>query len=39
VSALRGEGLDELRAFLWHEAGDRGAAGAARATRATRAAS
>jgi GTP-binding protein HflX len=40
VSALRGEGLDELRAFLWREAGDRaGATGAARATRAARAAS
>ena len=38
VSALSGEGLDELRAFLWREAGDRGAAGTARATRATRAA-
>jgi GTP-binding protein HflX len=31
VSALRGEGLDELRAFLWREAGDRAANGATRA--------
>jgi 50S ribosomal subunit-associated GTPase HflX len=29
VSALRGEGLDELRAFLWREAAER--SGAARA--------
>jgi len=31
VSALRGEGLDELRSFLWREAGDRAANGATRA--------
>jgi len=31
VSALRGAGLDELRAFLWREAGERGANGASRA--------